>query len=49
MFTVHLKTYAWGSQCFLFLFHDDAIKGNIFGVTGPLWGESTGHPWIPLA
>ena len=21
---------------------------NIFGVTGPLWGESTGHRWIPL-
>ena len=22
--------------------------GNIFRVTGPLWGESTGHRWIPL-
>ena len=22
---------------------------NIFRVTGPLWGESTGHRWIPLA
>ena len=22
-------------------------KGNIFRVTGPLWGESTGHRWIP--
>ena len=21
---------------------------NIFSVTGPLWGESTGHLWIPL-
>ena len=21
---------------------------NIFRVTGPLWGESTGHWWIPL-
>ena len=21
---------------------------NIFCVTGPLWGESTGHRWIPL-
>ena len=20
---------------------------NIFCVTGPLWGESTGHWWIP--
>ena len=24
--------------------HDDVI----FRVTGPLWGESTGHQWIPL-
>ena len=23
-------------------------NGNIFHVTGPLWGESTGHWWIPL-
>ena len=21
---------------------------NIFRVTGPLWGESTDHRWIPL-
>ena len=23
-------------------------NGNIFRVTGPLWGESTGDRWIPL-
>ena len=23
-------------------------NGNIFRVTGPLWGEFTGHQWIPL-
>ena len=23
-------------------------NGNIFRVTAPLWGESTGHRWIPL-
>ena len=23
-------------------------NGNIFYVTGPLWGESTSHRWIPL-
>ena len=23
-------------------------NGNIFHVTGPLWGESTGDRWIPL-
>ena len=24
------------------------IHGNAFCVTVPLWGESTGHKWIPL-
>ena len=25
------------------------MKENIkAGVTGPLWGEATGHQWIPL-
>ena len=23
-------------------------NGNIFRITGPLFGESTGHRWIPL-
>ena len=23
-------------------------NGNIFRVTGPLWGEYTGERWIPL-
>ena len=23
-------------------------NGNIFRATGPLWGKSTGHQWIPL-
>ena len=23
-------------------------NGNIFRVTGPLWGESIGHWWIPI-
>ena len=25
-----------------------STNGNIFHITGPLWGESTGHRWIPL-
>ena len=25
-----------------------SLNGNVFRVTGPLWGESTGHRWIPL-
>ena len=24
-------------------------NGSIFHVTGPLWGEYTGHQWIPLS
>ena len=27
---------------------DDVIKGKHFGVTGRLWGEPTGHLWIPI-
>ena len=26
---------------------DDVIKWKHFRVTGPLWGEFTGHRWIP--
>ena len=26
-----------------------STNGNIFRITGPLWGEFTGHQWIPLA
>ena len=29
-------------------FHDDVIKWKPFPCSGPLWGESTGHRWIPL-
>ena len=25
-----------------------SLNANIFRVTGPLWGEFTGHRWIPL-
>ena len=25
-----------------------SLNGNIFRVTGLLWGESTGHRWIPI-
>ena len=30
------------------IYHDDVINGNIFRVTGLLWGEFTGHLWIPF-
>ena len=25
-----------------------SLNENMFRVTGPLWGESTDHRWIPL-
>ena len=28
--------------------YDDDKTWEHFHVTGPLWGESTGHQWIPL-
>ena len=39
------------SRNWLGSFHSNMIttsNGNIFRVTGPLWGESTSHRWIPL-
>ena len=31
-----------------YLFMMASSNGNIFRVTDPLWGESTGHRWIPI-
>ena len=39
---LQLNPTAWHGE-----FHDDVINGNILQVTGPLWGETTGHRWIP--
>ena len=33
---------------FLYSHMMKSSKGSIFCVTGPLWGESTGHRWFPL-
>ena len=38
-------TLTWSMQ---WTWHDDVIKREHFHVTGPLWGESTCHRWIPL-
>ena len=35
----------------VFTMHDVMVtssNGNVFRVTGPLYGEYTGHRWIPL-
>ena len=34
-------------QTIVFNMQDDVTNRNIFRVTGSLWGESTGHLWIP--
>ena len=31
-----------------FLHMMTSSNGNIFHITGPFWGESTSHQWIPL-
>ena len=35
-------------HCYPHPFMMTSSNGNIFRVTGPLWGEFTGHRWIPL-
>ena len=31
----------------LYISHKTSSRVNAFGVTGPLWGESTSHWWLP--
>ena len=33
---------------FTYILHDDVSERNSFQVTGPLWGDSTSHRWVPL-
>ena len=46
------KTSSRGCQCSWNIFAGQSMmtssNGNIFHITGPLWGESTGHWCIPL-
>ena len=35
-------------QVYIFFHHDDINKWKHFRFTGPLWGESISHRWIPL-
>ena len=53
--TIRLKVYSWWvdveSKPFFHLWRwvmMTSSNGSIFRVTGPLWGEFTGHRWIPL-
>ena len=32
----------------LFIYHDDVMEWKTVRITGLLWRESTGHPWIPF-
>ena len=46
-----LDNIRWALWCERYAIpHDDVINliTNLFRVTGPLWGESTGHRWIPF-
>ena len=51
-----LRSWSWTwaslrlqSQNWPLLWHTmTSSNGNIFHITGPLWGEFTGHRWIPL-
>ena len=37
-------------MCFLYNDHmTTSSNGNLFHVTGPLWGEPTGNRWVPLS
>ena len=44
--SIRYLSHEWGDSPM----HEDVISsnGNIFRVTGPSWGESTGDRWIPL-
>ena len=46
--------YRWylrhtGNHAWLMLLMMTSSNGNFFRVMGPLWGETIGHRWIPLA
>ena len=43
-----MEWYYYKKNCPPSLNMTTSSNGNIFRVTGPLWGEFTGHRWIPL-
>ena len=42
------QTIIWPNVTMTQVFMMTSLNGNIFRVTGPLWGEFTGHRRIPL-
>ena len=44
-FAINYFEYASADQT---LYMMTSMDGNTFRVTDPLWGESTGHRWIPF-
>ena len=50
LFLVLFSMESVRGYCKYTMFYDmmTSSNGNIFRVTGPLWGEFTGHQWIPL-
>ena len=47
-YSIQLLVIIGSSEGILPYFMMMSSDGNIFRVTGPLWGQSTGHWWIPL-
>ena len=56
-YNLYIGTDTWSFQMYLIFYRIayypmnhmmTSSNGNIFLVTGPLWGEFTGHRWIPL-
>ena len=45
----HYRVLCTTTQWFrLYVYNMTSSNGNLFRVTGHLWGESTGDRWIPL-
>ena len=38
------RNFSW----FFMLMNEDLVRRKLFHITGHLWGESSGHRWIPL-
>ena len=48
IFPLPVSTQHWEMEIYSMSTMMTSSNGNIFCITGPLWGESTSHWWIPL-